>query len=147
MVCCYLANKGGNYMKNLTKYFVALMLIISTVTIGNTISTYASTWTLVDSKTTSASTSPQWVYLNGVKAGNAKICLKDEFGGMRISVYDNDGGTPTSGPRIYDHVFIGNNECLIFDAKPYIDGTDNDAEFVIAPTRGSVSSFIFQLWD
>lgn len=69
------------------------------------------------------------------------------MGGMRISVYDNDGNGIETSKRILNSVFIGNNKCVTFDATPYIDGADNDAEFIVLPTRGSTTSFTLELWD
>lgn len=134
-------------MNKITKYFTALLLGISVFTMSNVVSTEAASWKLVDSKTVSASSTAKAVYLNGVKKGNAKICLKNQMGGMRISVYDNDGNGIETSKRILNSVFIGNNKCVTFDATPYIDGADNDAEFIVLPTRGSTTSFTLELWD
>lgn len=130
-------------MKKITKFFVALTIIISSLTVGNVISTHATySGKLVDSKTTSGTTT----YLNGVKAGQAKICLKNQMGGIRVNVYDNDGGS-NYGPLVLNSVFIGNNDCVTFDAAPYIDGADNDAEFIVVTTRHPVTSYTLELWD
>lgn len=129
-------------MKKITKYLIALTIIITSLTIGNTLSTHAYSGTLVDSKTSSGTTT----YLNGVKSGDAKICLKDQFGGIRVNVYDNDGDS-SYGPLILSSVFIGNNSCITFDATPYIDGADNDAEFIVVTTRSQLSSYTLELWD
>lgn len=134
-------------MNKITKYFTALLLGISVFTMSNVVSTEAASWKLVDSKTVSASANAKNIYLNGVKKGKAKICLKNRIGGMRISVYDNDGNGIESSKEIFYYAFIGNNKCLTFDATPYIDGADNNAEFIVVPTRGSVSSFTLELWD
>lgn len=128
-------------MKKINKYLVALILIISALTIGNTMSTLAASWTLVDSKTSDSQTK----YLNGVKSGQAKICLKEQFGGGNFSVYDNDDGS--RGPMILNSHFLGNNDCVTFDATPYIDGTDNDAEFIVVRTRSGLFSYTLELWD
>lgn len=139
---CWGCKKGGVNLKKITKYFVALTIIISSLTLGNAISTHAYSGKLVDSKTTSSSTT----YLNGVKSGKAKICLKNQIGGIRVNVYDNDGGS-NYGPLILNGAFIGNNDCVTFDATPYIDGTDNDAEFIVVTTRTPIGSYTLELWD
>ena len=129
-------------MKKFATYFIALTLIIPLLAIGNTMSTYANAWTLVDSKN-SLSTS---TYLTGVTGGDAKICLKNQMGGIRVNVYHQDG-SPSSRSLILNSVFIGNNSCITFDARPYVDETNHDAQFVVATTRTPISSYTLELWD
>ena len=129
-------------MKKITTYFVALTVILPLLTIGNTMSTHADSWTLVDSKTSSSTST----YLKGVTDGDAKICLKNQLGGIRVNVYHQDGSS-SLGSLILNSVFIGNNRCITFDASPYIDGTDNDAQFVVVTTRTPISSYTLELWD
>ena len=100
----------------------------------------AASWTLVDKKTVSGATS----YLDGVKGGNAKICLKDQFGGLRFDIYDNDG---SNSPLIKSGVFINNNSCYTFDASKYVDGTDKNAEFKLVTTRTPIGKYTLELWD
>lgn len=129
-------------MKKLTKYLLALVVAISSLAVVDTISTEAAAWTLVDKKTTTGKVT----YLNGVRGGNAKICLKDQFGGLRFDVYDNDGGS-TYGPKVLSSVFINNNSCYTFYAAPYVDGADNDAEFIVQTTRTPIGTYTLELWD
>ena len=105
-------------------------------------STYADSWTLVDSKTTSSTST----YLKGVTGGDAKICLKNQIGGIRLNVYHQDGG-PGFGALILNSVFIGNNRCITFDASSYIDKTNNDVQFVVVTTRTPISPYTLELWD
>ena len=129
-------------MKKITTYFVALTVILPLLTIGNTMSTHADSWTLVDSKTSSSTST----YLKGVTGGDAKICLKNQLGGIRVNVY-HQGGNSSLGSLILNSVFIGNNRCVTFDASPYIGGTNNDAQFVVVTTRTPISSYTLELWD
>lgn len=132
-------------MKKLTKSFLTSVALLSALTLSNTMTAEAASWKLVDSKNVSASATAKNTYLNGVIGSKAKVCLKDQFGGMRLSVYDNDD---KFGPLILNSVFVGNNGCTTaFNATPYIDGTDKDAEFIVQPTRGSVSAYTLELWD
>ncbi|MFP3324794.1 hypothetical protein R0K05_17035 [Planococcus sp. SIMBA_160] len=132
-------------MNKIIKYLVALLLCISVFTMDNSYAEAAS-WKLVDSKKVSGSWTPKAVYLYGVKKGKARICLKDKFGGIRIDVYDNDGKGVKQSKLILNSVFVGNNKCVSFNAKPYIDGSNKSAEFIVFPTRGSLTSFTLQLW-
>lgn len=129
-------------MKKFTTYFVALTIILPLLTIGNTMSTHADSWTLVDSKTSSSTST----YLTGVTGGDVKICLKNQFGGIRANVYHQDESSSV-GSLILNSVFIGNNRCIMFDASPYMDGTNNDAQFVVVTTRTPISSYTLELWD
>ena len=129
-------------MKKISTYIVALAIIIPLLIIGNTMSTHANTWTLVDSKTSSSAST----YLKGVKDGSAKICLKNQIGGIRVNVYHKDENSSYRS-LILNSVFIGNNSCITFDASPYIDETNNDAEFTIVTTRTPLSSYTLELWD
>ena len=129
-------------MKKISTYFVALTIIIPLLIIGNTTSTHANSWTLVDSKTSSSAST----YLKGVTGGDAKICLKNQIGGIRVNVYHKDGSS-SYGTLILNSVFIGNNSCITFDASPYIDGTNNAAEFTVVTTRTPISSYTLELWD
>ncbi|WP_077736806.1 hypothetical protein [Bacillus sonorensis] len=83
-------------------------------------------------------------YLNGAEGGNAQICLKDAFGGANVTIYDNDG---SSRPVIKSTSFWGNGHCVSFDVDPYVDGSDNDAEFVVTTTRDIIGTIKFELWD
>ncbi|MCM3179768.1 hypothetical protein [Cytobacillus horneckiae] len=83
-------------------------------------------------------------YLDGAEGGNAKICLKDAFGGAQVTVYDDDGG---SNPVIKSQSFWGNGECFTFNVEPYVDGSDNNAEFVVMTSRDIVGTIKFELWD
>ena len=129
-------------MRKITTYFIALTIIIPLLTIGNTMSTYADSWTLVDSKTSSSTST----YLKGITGGDAKICLKNQIGGIRVNVYHQDGSS-NYGTLILNSVFIGNNSCITFDASPYIDETNTDAQFVVVTTRTPISSYTLELWD
>ena len=129
-------------MRKITTYFVALTIILPLLTIGNTMSTLADSWTLVDSKTASSTST----YLKGVTGEDAKICLKNQLGGIRVNVYHQDGSSGF-GSLILNSVFIGNNRCITFDASPYMDGTNNDAQFVVVTTRTPISSYTLELWD
>ena len=129
-------------MKKITTYFVALTILIPLLTIGNPMSTYADSWTLVDSKTSSSTST----YLKGVTGGDAKICLKNQLGGIRANVYHQDGNS-SLGSLILNSVFIGNNRCITFDASPYIDETNSDVQFVVVTTRTPISSYTLELWD
>ena len=129
-------------MKKIPTYFVALTIIIPLLTIGNTMSTHANAWTLVDSKTSSSTST----YLKGVTDGNAKICLKNQTGGIRVNVYHKEENS-SYGTLILNSVFIRNNSCITFDASPYIDGTNNAAEFTVVTTRTPISSYTLELWD
>ena len=129
-------------MKKITTYFIALTVILPLLTIGSTMSTHADSWTLVDSKTSSSTST----YLTGVTGGDAKICLKNQIGGIRVNVYHQDGSSGF-GALILNSVFIGNNRCITFDASPYMDGTNNDAQFVVVTTRTPISSYTLELWD
>ena len=75
--------------EKITIYFIALTIIIPLLTIVNTMSTQADSWTLVDSKTSSSTST----YLKGVIGGDAKICLKNQIGGIRVNVYHQDGSS------------------------------------------------------
>ena len=102
-------------------------------------STYANSWTLVDSITTEGTSTS----LQGVKSGYAKICLKDQIGGIRVNVYNKADET-----LILNSVFIGNNSCLTFDANPYMDSTNNNGiELLVVTTRTPISSYTLELWD
>ena len=129
-------------MNKITTYFVALTIILPLLTIGNTMSTLGDSWTLVDSKTSSGTST----YLKGVTGGDAKICLKNQLGGIRVNVYHQDGSS-SLGSLILNSVFIGNNRCITFDASPYTNGTNNDAQFVVVTTRTPISSYTLELWD
>ena len=129
-------------MKKISTYFVTLTIIIPLLIIGNTTSVHANSWTLVDSKTSSSTST----YLKGVKDGEAKICLKDQVGGIRVNVYHKDESS-SYGTLILNSVFIRNNSCITFDASPYIDGTNNTAEFTVVTTRTPISSYTLELWD
>ena len=129
-------------MKKITTYFVALTVILPLLTIGNTMPTHADSWTLVDSKTSSGTST----YLKGVTGGDAKICLKNQLGGIRVNVYHQDGSS-SLGSLILNSVFIGNNRCITFDASPYTGGTNNNAQFVVVTTRTPISSYTLELWD
>ena len=129
-------------MKKISTYFVAFTIIITLLIIENTMTTHANSWTLVDSKTSSSSST----YLGGVIDGDAKICLKNQIGGIRVNVYNKNEG---SGDRtlVLNSVFIGNNSCITFDASPYINGTNNEVQFVVVTTRMPISSYTLELWD
>ena len=129
-------------MRKITTYFIALTIIIPLLTIGNTMSTHANAWTLVDSKTASSTST----YLKGVTGGDAKICLKNQIGGIRVNVYHKDESS-SYGALILNSVFIGNNSCITFDASPYIDETNTDVQFVVVTTRTPISSYTLELWD
>ena len=129
-------------MKKITTYFVALTVILPLLTIGNTMSTHADSWTLVDSKTSSSTST----YLKGVTGGDAKICLKNQMGGIRVNVYHQDESSSYRS-LILNSVFIGNNSCITFDARPYMDETNSDAQFVVVTTRTPISSYTLELWD
>lgn len=129
-------------MNKIPTYFVAFTIIITLLIIGNTLSTHANSWALVDSKTSSSSST----YLGGVIDGDAKICLKKQIGGIRVNVYSKDEGS-SNRTLILNSVFIGNNSCITFDASPYIDGNNNDAQFVVVTTRTPISSYTLELWD
>lgn len=124
------------------KIMMGLVVITTLVcgTLWGTETSNAASYTLVDKKTTSGTTT----YLDGVKGGNAKICLKEEFGGSRFDIYDNDGG---NNPLIQGSVFIGNNGCYTFNAAQYVDGSDNNAEFILVTTRTPLTSYVLELWD
>lgn len=124
------------------KIMVSLVVITTLVcgTLWGTETSNAATWTLVDKKKSSGRTT----YLDGVKGGYAKICLKEEFGGSRFDIYENDGANT---PMIKAGVFIGNNDCYTFNAAPYVDGSDNDAEFILVTTRTPITSYVLELWD
>lgn len=124
------------------KLLVALTIIIPSLTIGNIMPTHANSWTLVDSKTSSSAST----HLKGVKGGDAKICLKNQIGGIRVNVYHKDENS-NYGSLILNSVFIGNNNCITFDASPYIDETNNNAEFTVVTTRTPISSYTLELWD
>ena len=129
-------------MKKTTTHFVVLTIITTSLFIGNTISMHANSWTLVDSKTSSSTST----YLKGVTGGDAKICLKNQIGGIRVNVYHKDGSS-SYGALILNSVFIGNNNCITFDANPYINETNNAAEFTVVTTRTPISSYTLELWD
>ena len=129
-------------MKKIITYFIALIIILPLLTIGNTMSIRADSWTLVDSKTTSGKST----YLTGVTGGDAKICLKNQIGGIRVNVYHQDENS-SFGSLILNSVFIGNNRCITFDASPYMSGINKDAQFVIITTRNPISSYTLELWD
>lgn len=101
----------------------------------------AADWKLVDSSIIGNGTVG---YLNGAKGGKAKICLKEAFGGANVTVYDDDG---SSRSVIKATSFWGNNSCYTFNVDPYVDGADNDAEFVVTTTRNIVGNIKFELWD
>ncbi|MDP1420396.1 hypothetical protein Q8G35_18915 [Peribacillus simplex] len=125
------------------KKFMMSLVVITTlvcVTLWGTETSNAASWTLVDKKTSSG----KITYLDGVKGGYAKICLKEEIGGARFDLYDNDG---ENSPMIKAGVFIGNNDCYKFYAAKYVDGSDNDAEFALIKTRSSLTSYVLELWD
>ena len=127
-------------MKKITTYCVALTIIIPSLILGHITSTHANSWTLVDSKTSSSAST----YLKGVKDGEAKICLKDQVGGIRVSVYHKDESS-SYGALILNSVFIRNNSCVTFDASPYINETNNAAEFTVVTTRKPISSYTLEL--
>ena len=129
-------------MNKIPTYFVAFTIIITLLIIGNTMFIHANSWTLVDSKTSSSSST----YLEGVIDGDAKICLKNQIGGIRVNVYSKDKGT-SDRTLILNSVFIGNNSCITFDANPYIDGNNNDVQFLVVTTRTPISSYTLELWD
>ena len=76
-------------MNKIPTYFVAFTIITTLLIIGNTMFIHANSWTLVDSKTSSSSST----YLGGGIDGDAKICLKNQIGGIRVNVYNKDKGT------------------------------------------------------
>ena len=98
-------------------------------------------WQLIDTATIGNGTVG---YLNGAEGGNAKICLKEATGGANVTVYDDDGSSRT---KIKDTSFWGNNSCFEFNTEPYVDGSDNDAEFIVTTTRDILGTIKFQLWD
>lgn len=129
-------------MNKIPAYFVVFTIIITLLIIGNTMFIHANSLTLVDSKTSSSSST----YLGGAIDRDAKICLKNQIGGIRVNVYSKDKGT-SDRTLILNSVFIGNNSCITFDASPYIDGTNNDVQFVVVTTRTPISSYTLELWD
>lgn len=99
-------------------------------------------WQLVD--TTYISSGTRGV-LKGVEGGNAKICLKDAFGGANVSFYSYNG---SDGWKLIEYsVWMGNNSCYSFDARPYIDGANKEAEFEVETTRHIIGTIKFELWD
>lgn len=99
-------------------------------------------WQLVD--TTYIGSGTRGV-LKGVEGGNAKICLKDAFGGANVSFYSYNG---SAGRKLIDYsVSMGNNSCYSFDARPYLDGANNEAEFEVENTRHILGTIKFELWD
>ena len=129
-------------MEKIRRYFIAFTIILTLFIIGNTMSTHANSWTLVDSKTSVGAST----YLRGVKDAEAKICLKNQIGGIRVNIYTK-GEDSSYGTLILNSVFIGNNSCITFDAGPYINGTNNDLEFIVVTTRTPISSYTLELWD
>lgn len=83
-------------------------------------------------------------YLNGAEGGSAMICLKDAFGGAEVIVYEDDG---SSWNKIKGPSFWGNGDCFTFNVEPYVDGSDNDAEFVVQTTRDITGTIKFELYD
>ncbi|MGE6379952.1 hypothetical protein [Peribacillus muralis] len=125
------------------KKFMMSLIVITTLACGvlwETESSSAAAWTLVDKKTSKG----KITYLDGVKGGKAKICLKNQIGGSRFDLYDDDGAKT---PLIKAGVFIANNGCYTFNADPYVDGADKNAEFALIKTRSSLNSYVLELWD
>jgi hypothetical protein len=83
-------------------------------------------------------------YLDGSTGGYAKICLREAFGGANVAIYDNDGG---NNPLIRKSTFMNNNSCYTFNAAPYVDGTDKNAEFIVVTSRDIIGTIKFELWD
>lgn len=98
-------------------------------------------WQLIDTASIGNGTTG---YLDGAEGGDAKICLKDAFGGANVTVYDDDGSSKTV---IKATSFWGNGNCFTFNVNPYVDGSDNDAEFMVTTTRDIIGTIKFELWD
>jgi hypothetical protein len=131
-------------MKGFLKSLLVLSVMISAFGSYSTESHAADPagWQLIDTATIGNGTTG---YLNGAEGGNAKICLTDAFGGANVTVYDDDGNGNWNVIKSYS--FWDNNECWEFDVDPYVDGTDNDAEFVVTTSRDIIGDIIFELWD
>ena len=131
-----------DYVGKITTYFLTLIITLPLFTIGNTTSSYADSWKLVDSKNSSSTST----YLNGVTEGDAKICQKNQRGGVRANVYHQDERS-NYRTLILNSVFISNNNCVTFDANPYINNTTSDTQFVVETTRTPISSYTLELWN
>lgn len=101
-------------------------------------------WQLIDDATYQyAYTGP--VSFNGAEGGDAKFCLKTTPGtGMYMKIYEDDGA---SGNYIIHEEYFSPGECWVFDVDPYVDGADNDAEFLVKLVRGSTGTVVVELYD
>ena len=84
-------------------------------------------------------------YLNGATGGSTQICLKDAVGGANVAIYDNDNGSKST--LVKSSGFMANGSCYTFNSNPYVDGTDNDAEFIVETTRDILGTIKFELWN
>lgn len=126
-------------MKNLLKGVVILSLAIGSFVWG--VQTSYAAMSLIDTATIGNGTT---AYLNGAKGGDAKICLKDAPGGANVTLYDDDGDSRT---LIKSTSFWSNGYCYTFNVDPYVDGADNDAEFIVITSRDIIGTIKFELWD
>lgn len=127
-------------MKKMLKGLLATSVICGSFVLGAG-NIHAASWTLIDTATIGNGTVG---YLDGAKGGNAKICLKNAVGGANVTVYDDDG---SSKSLIKGTSFWSNGSCYTFNVEPYVDGSDNDAEFIVTTTRDIVGTIKFELYD
>ncbi|USK44660.1 hypothetical protein [Cytobacillus oceanisediminis] len=124
---------------------VLMVCLLSVFAFGS--STFAADpagWQLIDDATYQhAYTGP--VTFNGAEGGNAKFCLKTTPGtGMYLKIYEDDG---YSSNTLIHQSYFSPGECWTFDVDPYVDGSDNDAEFLVQLVRGATGNVVVQLWD
>lgn len=122
-----------------------MICLLSVFVFGS--STFAadpSGWQMIDDATYQYQyTGP--VTFNGAEGGNAKFCLKTTPGtGMYLKIYEDDG---SSGNHIIHEEYFSKGECWTFDVDPYVDGLDNDAEFLVKLVRGSTGTVVVELYD
>ncbi|USK44661.1 hypothetical protein [Cytobacillus oceanisediminis] len=131
--------------KFLKGLFAASLVFVSFVVgAGTSFAADPSGWQLVDTYSLGNGT---LAYLDGAEGGSAKICLKDAFGGANVTIYDNDGGSTSNSTVVKSTSFWGNGDCYSFNVEPYVDGSDNNAEFYVTTTRDIVGTIKFELWD
>lgn len=100
-------------------------------------------WQLIDVSYISTGISG---YLDGAEGGSAKICIKDVSYAI-VSIYDNDNGSSFGATKIASNIGMWRGDCYTFNVAPYVDGSDNDAEFIVQTSRDLAGTVKFELWD
>lgn len=129
-------------MKKTLMGLIVITTLLSGSFVWGTQTSYAGANKLIDITTIGNGTTG---YLDGSTGGYAKICLKEAPGGANVAIYDNDGGS--NNPVIRSSSFMANGSCYTFNAQPYVDGTDNNAEFIVITSRDIIGTIKFELWD